>query len=305
MGKCMSPIKISNPKNYGYKMEVPCSRCEICRKRLASWWSFRLMQELKVSTSAYFITLTYGSIRTGYSAPPRTRAGYLTLQKRHLQLFIKRLRRSHGDNGKSLKYYAVGEYGGRFKRPHYHVILFNADIEKIIGQRYAAQYRRKQLKLDGYFEMKCDLWSDVKEKRLRGHITVSDDVNEKSVGYTLVYMSKPSRIPEHRNDDREPEHGLMSKGLGASYLTKAMVTWHKNKLEERMYVALKDGGKASMPRYYKLKMYSEAEREKIAERMVVVMEKEAAKDKRTKRQKDQAKLAGDRRLKIKQHNQKF
>lgn len=300
----MNPIKIKNPKD-GYKMEVPCSRCEMCRKRFASWWSFRLMQELKVSSSAYFITLTYGNRKSGYATPPVSKSGYLDLSKRHLQLFIKRLRRSHGNNAKSIKYYAVGEYGGKFKRPHYHLIIFNAQLDKIIGERYASMARSKRIKLDGYFEMKCDLWHDTEQDRLRGHITVSNDVNEKSVGYTLVYISKPSRIPEHRNDDRQPEFGLMSKGLGLSYLTKAMVTWHKKKLEDRMYVPLKDGDKASMPRYYKLKLYDEAEREKIALRMAIVNEEQKAKDKRTKHQREQAILAGNRRLKIKNANQKF
>lgn len=57
-----------------------------------------------------FITLTY------QDAPP-------CLNKRDLQLFLKRLRRSN-----RLRYFAVGELGERTKRPHYHAIVFGQDF---------------------------------------------------------------------------------------------------------------------------------------------------------------------------------
>lgn len=57
----------------------------------------------------------------------------------------------------------------------------------------------------------------------------------------------------------------MSKGLGASYLSERMVRWHKADLENRMYVNLEGGKKCTMPRYYKERMYSEAERKKISD----------------------------------------
>ncbi len=80
-------------------------------------------------------------------------------------------------------------------------------------------------------------------------------------------MSKKSQIPMHQNDDRKKEFSVMSKGLGSNYLTKQMITWHKNDLEKRMYVPIKDGKKIAMPRYYKDKMYNEDEKGKINEYM--------------------------------------
>ena len=41
-----------------------------------------------------------------------------------------------------------------------------------------------------------------------------------------------------------------------------MIRWHKNDLDNRMYCNLKDGLKCTMPRYYKLRLYTEEEREK-------------------------------------------
>lgn len=54
------------------------------------------------------------------------------------------------------------------------------------------------------------------------------------------------------------------KKLGANYLTPQMLRWHKNDLENRMYITTVDGKKVSMPRYYKEKIYSDAERDIIA-----------------------------------------
>lgn len=225
MAECISPIRIKNDQ--GDLQPVQCGKCPNCMARKISGWSFRLMQEFKVSETSLFITLTYDT-----KFVPITERGFLTLTKRDVQLFFKRLRKNHYTNnmdGKAIKYYAVGEYGGKTNRPHYHIILFNAHLELI-----------------------QESWN-------RGEVHYGL-VNEASVGYTLKYVSKPSKIPINKNDDRQKEFSLMSKGLGSSYLTKAMVLWHKKDMDNRMYCNIQDGKKIAMPRYYKDKIYDEYER---------------------------------------------
>lgn len=208
-------------------MAVPCGKCPKCVKRRISAWSFRLLQEDKKSETSIFLTLTYDTAKV-----PITRNGFMTLDKDGVQKFMKRLRKSHPATSK-IKYYLVGEYGGKTKRPHYHLILFNADIKLIQAA-----------------------WS-------QGAIHYGK-VEGASVGYTLKYMIKTgTRIPAHRNDDRQPEFGLMSKGLGVSYITTAMQTWHLADKENRMYCNLPDGKKITMPRYFKQKIYNEHERKAI------------------------------------------
>jgi hypothetical protein len=51
-----------------------------------------------------------------------------------------------------------------------------------------------------------------------------------------------------------------------------MINWHKNELEKRMYVPIKDGKKIAMPRYYKDKMYNEEEKGKINVYMAKISE---------------------------------
>lgn len=200
---------------------VRCGRCPACYAYRVSQWSFRLMQQEKVSSSAYFITLTYD---TKYV--PITLSGFMSISKRDVQLFFKSLRKL---NDTTLKYFAVGEYGGKTYRPHYHIILFNAKLNTI------------QL-----------AWTN-------GSVHYGD-VSGASIGYTLKYMSKQSKIPVDKNDDRVKEFGLMSKGLGANYLTDAMRAWHHADKNNRMYCNLTDGKKISMPRYYKSKIYTDEER---------------------------------------------
>lgn len=229
MAECLTPFAPN--KNEPSKM-VACGKCPRCRARKISEWSFRLMQHYKIAESADWITLTYAPEHMAHLI---TEKGFMSLLKRDVQLFFKNLRYAHTkSNPSNIKYFAVGEYGGRYNRPHYHVTIFNA--------------RR---------ELMQDAWQ-------KGNIFYGD-VNEASVGYTLKYMLKPGKVPMHRNDDRQPEFRLMSKGLGKNYLTAAMLQWHKNDLVNRMYCNLTDGKKISMPRYYKDKIYSDLERKEIAD----------------------------------------
>lgn len=246
--RCKTPFVVKH-KMKNESIPVPCGKCPDCRARRASGWSFRLMQEAKKSQSAHFITLTYATENVVI-----TKNGYLSLSKTDLQKFFKRLRKAHESRrtkstqglerkilhrfsnrtwNEPIKYYAVGEYGGKFKRPHYHVILFNAAMELI-----------------------QDAWA-------LGEVHYGT-VTPASVGYTLKYISKGGIIPQHRNDDRLNEFSLMSKGLGLNYLTPVMLHWHKRDLSGRMYCNIENGKKIAMPRYYKNKIYNETEKKIVA-----------------------------------------
>lgn len=217
-------VRVSNPSRGLETIAVPCGRCPACYKRRVSGWSFRLLQEEKISVSSHFITLTYDTKNV-----PITKNGFMQINKRDLQLFFKRLRKC---NEEKIRYYAVGEYGGKTNRPHYHIILFNAKIETV-----------------------QPAWN-------LGEIHYGK-VEGASVGYCLKYMSKKSKIPMHKNDDRQPEFGLMSKGLGKNYITDQMQKWHLQDPYQRMYVNLPGNQKISMPRYYKDKIYTEQQRKQI------------------------------------------
>lgn len=262
---CYTPQAIKE-KRTGEYISVPCGSCPKCISRRISGWSFRLMQEDKYSDSSYFITFTYDTMHV-----PISDNGFLSLNFRHLQLLFKRLRKVHdrkynivssnrqrNDNGekqsrKSLKYYACGEYGTKGARPHYHGIVFNLDLELMLSKNDLLLL--KHTDYDGMTEVRIKQWE-------HGHVTIGK-VSGASVGYTLKYMCKDKWKRKHARDDREKERSLMSKHLGADYMTDAMMKWHHDDLLNRMYINLEGNKKAAMPRYYKNKIYTQSERSEV------------------------------------------
>lgn len=204
---------------------VPCGQCSVCRTKRINSWKFRLKQQDKVSKSCIFVTLTYDT-----QFVPISSNGFMNLNPDHLTKFFKllRIRQERLDdlpkNWEKIKYYACGEYGTRKYRPHYHIILFNV---------YS-------------FALIQECWK-------YGKIDLQTDAKEGSFAYTAGYISKPHRIPMHKNDDRVKEFSRMSKGIGADYVEKTK-RWHLADVENRAYVM--DGKvKYPMPRYYKNKIY--------------------------------------------------
>lgn len=253
----------------------PCGKCPNCKKRRTSGWSFRLCQEEKYSQSAYFITLTYDTLHV-----PISERGRFTVRKTDLQKFFKRLRKAHSRKARRyIRYYAVAEYGGMSYRPHYHILLFNADIELI--QNAWGLCKEKKIQQIGKRGKPIKKWHVEKSYVHFGKCHYGS-VTSASVGYSLKYMSKKPRIPQFQNDDRQPEFATMSIGIGRDYLTPNMLEWHKADLANRMYCNVSDGKKIAMPRYYKQKIYNEIERMKISDQVRKRQEKRQADEIRKK-----------------------
>lgn len=195
------------------------------------------MQEEKNSLSAQFITLTYATEHV----PCIWNDEYvlLNLYPNDLTLFFKRLRKAHPKGSRSIKYYAVGEYGGTTSRPHYHILLFNAQRELI-----------------------QDAWN-------MGQVYYGT-VEGASIGYCLKYMSKNKKKQKQWLAHRTAEFSRMSKGLGISYLEDAiMCNWHIADMVNRMYCVTEQNVKIAMPRYYKELLYLENERSAIRDAMMI------------------------------------
>lgn len=218
----MSPITLREGKPD--QLTVACGKCPPCVRKRVSNWSFRLMKQGEVSSSALFVTLTYDTEHV-----PLTPNGYMTLVKTDLQKFFKRLRKFYKFT-RNIKYYACGEYGTENWRPHWHIILFNASYEGV----------ETAWTLDGV---------------QIGYVHYGE-VTEASIGYTLKYITKEKRVGLHARDDRQEECSFMSKGIGANYVTDAIKAWHNADLLNRLYAPMMDGKKASLARYYKNKIYS-------------------------------------------------
>lgn len=240
-------INIETPKG---RVNVPCGKCPMCHSNRQKDWVFRLQQELKVSDSADFLTMTYEPDLIPLQGNLKT------LKKKDLQLFLKKLRKhqwmyhkkqilkhskwetleeykqiekSYLEQVKKIRYYAVGEYGTKTGRPHYHIILFN--VEKNINDKYQ------------------EIWG-------KGH-TKTDQVNNATIGYVTKYCISPLR----KVTTKEPEFATMSRrpGIGANYLNHEQ--YHVD--HQTINVRNNEGNFQRLPQYYKDKFFTEIDKENI------------------------------------------
>lgn len=201
---------------------MPCGKCAFCAATRRSDWAIRLDYEARLHVVKKFVTLTYADANLTWDK------NVPQLVKSDLQKWFKRVRKT----GAKIRYYAVGEYGTRTKRPHYHILLFGEVSDETI---------RESWKL--------------------GLVHIGT-VTQASVNYTLGYMVNKSAIHLHH---RVKPFSLMSlrPGLGSNYLSHAMIAWHKS---GRKNYVLVDGVKRHLPRYYKCKIFSKIDLVRIAVR---------------------------------------
>lgn len=109
--KCSKPYRAAG-------QEFPCRQCLPCRFTRQKLWSARLYWELSLHRESYFVTLTYADEYLPEGG---------TLEPRQLKLFLMRLRKDCG----KFRYFAVGEYGDKSWRPHYHLLLFGFPFQKL------------------------------------------------------------------------------------------------------------------------------------------------------------------------------
>lgn len=225
--RCVSPISIKDPRarDGRTRLTVPCAKCGACLANRRAQWSYRLAEELRHSSSAFFLTLTYSNESLSFDIKSRLP----TLVKRHTQLFMKRLRKQQAKiTNEKIRYYGVGEYGSTTHRPHYHFILFNPVI---------------------------DLLENVHEIWKMGICHIGT-VSASSIHYVTKYHVNVNRdMQQHRN----PEFAVMSRrpGIGHQYLKRVGV-WHKYR---RLPYVQSNGYKQAIPRYYKEKLFNTIEKD--------------------------------------------
>jgi hypothetical protein len=159
---------------------------------------------------AAFVTLTYNpeNIPEDYS-----------LRRIDLRNYIKRLRKA----GYNIKYLACGEYGEKYGRPHYHLIIFGMSFsdEKILAEKWPF-----------------------------GNVYVGYSVNQKTCQYVCQYTFKKLKVAEYQQSKRTPPFICVSQGIGKQYAEV-----NKRVILEKGYIQY-DGIKYGIPRYF-FKLYQE------------------------------------------------
>lgn len=127
---------------------LPCGRCPACLKRRRDEMSLRILKETECYNGQIaFLTLTYDDnnlpFTDGCTISRGSRPDCIqTLDKRDIQLLLKRLRRHleyhHGLKG--LRFCVAGEYGKKGIRPHWHLLIFGWVPEDLTVWEHHAKY---------------------------------------------------------------------------------------------------------------------------------------------------------------------
>ncbi|MGK3630457.1 rolling circle replication-associated protein [Enterobacter cloacae] len=204
-------------------MQVPCGQCVNCRLNHSREWAIRCTHEAQMWDQNCFITLTYNDENLPEGG---------TLVRKHLTDFFKRLRKHF--TGRTIRYFACGEYGSKLQRPHYHVILFNLDFED------------KRLYKHGDFPLYN---SDTLSRLWPMGFSVLAGFSFESAAYTARYCVKKitGQKAESHYNGRKPEFSAMSlrPGIGYTYFLKYyedIVNYDK--------VVSRGGRMSRPPRYY-------------------------------------------------------
>jgi len=228
-GVSIKPASFSGPA-----FSVPCGRCIGCRLDRSRTWAIRCVHEASMYERNCFITLTYSDDHL---------PNFGALEKRPLQLFIKRLRKKFGAG---IRFYACGEYGEQLGRPHYHACLFNHDFDDKVLWRV-----RDDCRLYTSAGL-ADLWTF-------GFSTLGD-VTFESAAYIARYVMKKingdkaeshyTRLVPETGElvSIPPEFTVMSRrpGIGRGWVDRYMSDLYPDDF------CVVRGVKMKVPRYYAL-----------------------------------------------------
>lgn len=192
------------------RLELPCGRCIGCRLERTRQWGVRIAHEAQLHDFSVFVTLTYDDEHLPSD---------LSVSKRELQLFVKRLRQRVAPL--RFRFFGVGEYGSQTWRPHYHVILFGIHFSDQIRLRDTAS---------GHSLYRSPLLEEVWPYGLSSFGSVSFDSARYVAGYCVKKVSGAKAEGHYRRVDPRtgevlelaPEFALMSRrpGIGAGWFDK-------------------------------------------------------------------------------------
>lgn len=230
---------------HGKWMQIPCGHCINCRINRANDWKKRILKECEKYENNHFVTLTYDDFHL-----PQNKS----LNKRDVQLFIKKLRRFLDFHGydKKIKYFCSGEYGDISRRPHYHLILINCDLSFM---DYKMEYIKNENNTNYYnSELIKKLWTDSNGESLGNNIVAR--VVKESVAYTTKYTLKKQygdNADIYEKFKIIPEFMICSKGIGIDFLNENI-----DKLAKSGKMMVSDGVNYGtyepLPKYFKKKI---------------------------------------------------
>lgn len=255
---CLYPKLIVNPKYKKNKknrgiippvfderiryVPIGCQSCVECRKQKARNWQVRLLEDLKEHKNGKFITLTFTNESYRDLAKGINKYEGYDLDNQIATLavrkFLERWRKTHK---KSLRHWLVTELGHNgTENIHLHGIIWTDVNLEIVQKHWGYGYMWK---------------GNMKKGKLENY------VNERTVNYIIKYITKID------NDHKLYKSCILtSAGIGSHY-TKNLFGDSKrntyNGTDTKEYYRTRSGHKIALPIYYRNKIYTDEEREKL------------------------------------------
>lgn len=214
---------------------IGCQKCIECRKQKAREWNVRLHEEIRHSKNGIFVTLTLSNESfTELSIGERAEGYELdnAIATKAVRRFLERWRKKYK---KSVKHFLVTELGHQgTENIHLHGLIWTDHNPDEIKRIWQYGYSWLSTDNNGY-------------------------VNETTINYITKYITKPDQ------DHKEYKPIILcSKGIGNGYLCRTDSKnniYQKEKTKE--YYKTRQGKKLALPKYYRNKIYTEEQREKL------------------------------------------
>lgn len=211
-------------------VSVGCQKCMECMKKKSREWQVRLQEEIKTNKNGYFVTLTFSNESIKELSKEIKTDGYERdneIATKAVRRFLERWRKKHK---KSVRHWLITELGHEnTENIHLHGLIFTDHKEDI-----------------------AKIWQ-------YGYIYTGEYVNEKTINYIIKYITK--------TDLKHGEYKakiLTTAGIGREYKNSENAIKNKYKeLTTKEIYTCRNGSKIALPIYYRNKIYTEEEREKL------------------------------------------
>ncbi len=213
-------------------VSVGCGKCMECRKQKSRGWQVRLLEDMKVNKNGKFVTYTFSEreLQKIDNKIDKRVKGYdrdnaiCTYAVRH---YTERWRKKYK---KTLRHWLVTELGStNTERIHMHGIVWTNEVK------------------------------DIEKIWKYGKVYIGEYCSEKTVNYIVKYVNKV--------DEKHKEYTskiYTSKGIGKDYINREDSRRNKYKKgETKETYKTRHGTELALPIYYRNKIYSEEEKEKL------------------------------------------
>ena len=219
---------------------IGCGKCMECERKKMNGWRTRLLEDIKVNKNGRFITLTFSNESIKELGELTDRKGYErdnAIATIGVRRFLERWRKEYG---KSLRHFLITELGHNgTENIHIHGIIWTDEMPRTVAKMW--KY--------GYMFPRAD----------RENTWYGNWVSGTTIGYIAKYITKR----DFKHKSYKPVI-LTSAGIGRNYTEtyNAKTNRYRGAETNETYM-MANGKKASLPIYYRNKIYNDEEREKL------------------------------------------